>query len=383
MVDLSSNRLHNKIRTLKSGGALLKTSRVTILIAALSLAVLVGCVESKSPEASFSPSTSPLEEKSLPPVFNNMNLLRGAYRSGMCFVDDATRFILGTLPEQLDAEFNDLAMNSGYPTVPETLTAYKVIRPGVDATYAQDLAKRLGFSQYPMFFSTDKTYRSYLGDVGNDPVVSIYPDGSISIWWDRTRQKPQSLPSDQECVEIAREWLTSHGLYPDNVVDVQASPRITHLMTGRVESEYTSAIAISFHIGFDGLEIFGMGAYLVIGESGKILEAHINAPKFEPYSVLEVQTPQWAISTFKEYMLNPDKFRVDSPRCLIREINRFVEINRMTLQYFPMQSLDESQPAFLQPIYVLEGIGRNAPDLNWDSFVGGVDAASSRLATSE
>lgn len=357
--------------------------RLELITVFLSLLVLgsiasVSCDNSSPAATSENTSSLMLEEKSLPPVFIDINLLRGKYHETLYFTNGYSQLVFGSLPTVLDTEFAELSVNSSLPVVPEKLTAYKIIRPVVDETYARNLSKHLGFNDPPQFYDTDNTYRVYDGDPydDNSPVLSIYQEGTIAIYYTKNKQQPLNLPSDQECIDIARKWLESYGLYPEGVINTTASPDIVYIMSGRTESQYTAATSVSFIIGLDGYELFGMGAYFLIGENGKILEVHINTPEFEPYCYVKIQKPDLALNKFQDYLHNPSKFRADTPDCLIRNINRYISVNNISLKYFGMLSQDDTQTVYAQPIYVLEGEGRNEPELLWGHLTGMVDAVS-------
>jgi hypothetical protein len=355
----------------------LKLTIVFLNVLVLTSVAFISCDNSSTPLIHENTSLT-LEEKSLPPVFSDINLLRGEYRETLHFSNGYSQLVFGSLPRILEAEFAELSVNSTLPVVPEELIAYKVIRPVVDETYAYDLSQRIGFSDPPQFYDTDKTYRVYDGDPydDNSPVFSVYQDGTIVIYYTRIKQQALSLPSDQECIDIARKWLESCDLYPKNVIDIKTSADIMHIMRGSTESQYTAGTSVSFIIGLDGYELFGMGAHFLIGENGKVLEVHINAPEFESYCYVRVRKPDLVLNTFQNYLNNPPKFRADTPECLISNINRYILVNNVSLKYFSMISADDNVTAYAQPVYVLEGVGRNKSELSWDHLTAAIDAVS-------
>src|ERR1035437_6190478 len=214
----------------------------------------------------------------VPPVFSNIELLRGRYSETLHFTNTNSRLVFGSLPTQLNAEFEELSLNSDLSDPPDKLTAYKVNRPSVDEIYARELASRLGFNgdltedtklKYP-------DYRFHNGPASDStsPVLSIFKDGSISLWNNSRYSIPPVLPSAQQSIDIARGWLNTHNLYPKGEIDIEASPKIMYVMRGRIQSQYVYATSVSFIMRLDGYELFGMGAYFGIGENGKLLKAH-------------------------------------------------------------------------------------------------------------
>ncbi|MBA7649815.1 hypothetical protein ES703_57614 [subsurface metagenome] len=358
-----------------------KLSSIALFLSVLVLGsiVPVSCDSSPSPASSEKSSPLILEEKSLPPVFSDYDHLHGSYFRTLYFPISYSHLVFGSPPSQSDSDFAELTVNASLPDIPDKLIAYKVIRPVVDETYARNLSQRLGFNDPLQFNSTHNTYQVYRGSPSDDdsPVLLIREEGSIAIHYDRRLNiYPLSLPSNIECIDIARKWLESYDLYPQNVVSITASPYIVAMMSGSKESQHTVATSVSFNIGLDGYELFGMGAFFFIGEKGKVLEVHINAPEFEPYSYVKVQKPELALSILQDYLNNPSKFRADTPECLIRDIKRYVTIKSVSLKYFGMISPNHTQAVHAQPIYVLEGEDKDKPELPWETFTAIVDAVS-------
>jgi hypothetical protein len=60
---------------------------------------------------------------------------------------------------------------------------------------------------------------------------------------------------------------------------------------------------------------------------------------------------------------NPSKFGPNSSACLTQPANRFMTIERISLKYLAVIGNDSTQPVYAQPVYILEGQGRNKPGL--------------------
>jgi hypothetical protein len=140
--------------------------------------------------------------------------------------------------------------------------------------------------------------------------------------------------------------------------------------------QFTQAISVSFKTGLDGYELYGMGAYISIGEGGRVLETYINTPQFQPYSLVPVEPPDMALSTFQDYLNYPTQFWADVPLCLVTNPTDYMKLTGMSLKYFCMPALDNIMPTFAQPVYVIAGEGRNQPDQPWSVLTGQVDGVA-------
>ena len=301
-------------------------------------------------------TTPVLEEKTLPPVFSDINVLKNKYWANLIFPPIGT----SNTSENDYLPFTpvELPGNSSPSTVPDKLIAYKVIRPVVTKDYASNLASRLGFRG--KINRSDNTYintYSYILNTGTtdiDPAMSISGDGRIEVSYDRS-VSGSSPPSDQECIESARKWLNTYGLYPKGVVNVEVLPCVREVYRDAPEgltfSSYTYATTVIFSMTLDGYELFGMGAILTIGSDGKVREALINAPEFKPYCYVNVKQPEAAYSTLQDYVQNPAKFEADAPECMTGGLNPPMQIKNVSLKYFAMLAADTSKPVYAQPVY--------------------------------
>jgi hypothetical protein len=338
-----------------------------LVLAGLSLSA---CGTASDPTIAAVPTTPALEERELPPVFSNMDLLRPAYRRS-CVSSDAHLF--GSLPRMTDT-FQEMALPAIQPSVPNRITAYRIIRPEVDEEFVRTLAKRLGLPTAVHYAETDKTYRIYLGE--EPAVLWVYSDGHTVINFNKDVYKEAvNLPPDEKCIEIARAWLNTHDLYPGNVMDIRVSPVTGAVMHGYEEREFVTGTAIIFQIGLENCELYGMGANIVIGDEGEILRADINAPEFEPYSYVRLITPEDALATLEAGLRDPESLRLDSPVCLVNYIYAFNRLDKVSLQYIAMQSQDGGQ-AYAQPVYIVEGQGRYKDGAKWVDYIFAVDAAA-------
>jgi len=315
--------------------------------------------------------------KPLPPVFEGAHLYHDHYfsRSTAAY----TCITPGHQPHAYEEGWpSEVNLNTDLPDAPAKLTVYKIIRPVVDEDYARDIAQRLDYNENLIETMDNSSYphNGYRFFKGTKALL-IYEDGTVSISDTDFPMKPSSLPTDQECINIAREWLESHGFYPENVIDVETSPIIIHVAQGLTFSKFTAATGITFRIGIDGYELYGMGACVLVGEGGEIIKVMIKTPEFEKYSTVSVQQPEAALSNFRGYLDNPQQFWADTPECLIDNLSPIMSIDSASLMYFCMLNDDITQPTYAQPVYFFEGQGYKEDGSEAYSFTGRVDAVDS------
>jgi len=328
---------------------------------AISGLACIGCEEEKEED----------EEKTLPPVFKDAHYFRD-HSSTTLNLPRVYKCITRPYDEVPQA---DLDIDADLPDMPDELTVYSIIRPTVDEDYAIKVAGQLGFNGEPE--EIDSSYFPLNGFrfwEGQQALI-IYKDGSIAIYYVTDPGRPSSLPSDQECIDIAQEWLEDHELYPENVISISASPIILFVSKGiDVLYEFTRNISVSFTMGIDGYEVLGMGAYVAIGENGEILQVYINAPEFKKYSTVSLRRLNTALETFEDYLDYPQLFYADTPKCLIDRVSPNMSVTDISIKYFCMLSEENALPTFAQPILVLEGRAYHEDYSDSSTFTGRVDA---------
>lgn len=109
------------------------------------------------------------------------------------------------------------------PDFPSEATIYRVIKPKVDDIYAANMAQQLGFDGELIPLNPGETREVYTY-INETHRLEIGLDGSILLSKDTDLQLPQSLPSEQDCIAIAKRWLTAHNMYSENIVEVETKP---------------------------------------------------------------------------------------------------------------------------------------------------------------
>jgi hypothetical protein len=263
----------------------------------------------------------------------------------------------------------DIQLTAPFPVVPASLVVYQIT--GVDDTRALNIAKSFGLENSPVPLKGGK--RQVYSYAAHGEVLEINLDGHLRLYQqNRSVDIPVSLPSEDECVDIARNYLSSKGLLPKNILQIKTGVSKT-LGTAQKGSpaatEVHLQITVSCVTGMNGYALYGAGPGVTIGNQGKVIELNYFQSELNEYGLVNLKTPGAAYSMLTEYLKDPSFNPVHADECLTnwRGFQRLT-IGSITLQY--------SSPNlwYLQPVYVLEGdvylVGQPDPE----HFLAVVDA---------
>ncbi len=189
------------------------------------------------------------------------------------------------------------------PSLPATLPAYTVITPVVNSQYAWGIAQTLGFEEDDAMFSPGEVREVYT--YRNDKAtLEIEGDGYINFYSDYDSSKPENLPTDEECIDIATDWLLSCNMYPENIVSTNVSNFIEveeYDTSSHTSIKYTVAKSVAFYVG---LNDYGSSFSLsvVIADNGKIIKAQADFINYEEYTTVSIITPEEAIGIIESYL---------------------------------------------------------------------------------
>ena len=296
---------------------------------------------------SVSNNSTTLALVEVPPVFEG-SYSAGAYR-------------LQPTEVELDTDLTDM---------PEQLIAYQVITPEVNDQYAKNLANKLGFfNEWPLYGSKRVAY-TYTRD---NEYLEIGLEGGISFRQDiQISDIPQQLPSDQDCIEIARHWLETNNLYPSNVARVQVgyglSVASVDSQTGEAGLPVYYSKRVNFIVSVEDYELSSSGANVLVNDKGKVIQASVITTQFQKYGLVHLKTPQFAFDILKRYLTRVTPIAEEVPECMYNINGTRVSIKNLSIQYARTYKTD-----YLLPIYVFEGDAfREKPEP--EKFIGKVDA---------
>ncbi len=263
----------------------------------------------------------------------------------------------------------EIILNTELPSFPATLPVYTVITPVVNSQYAWSIAQTLGFEEDDAMFSSGEVKAVYTYQNDN-ATLEIEDDGYINFYSDYDSSKPENLPADEECIDIAAEWLQSCNMYPENITSINVSNFIEveeYDTSSHTSIKYTVAKSVVFYVG---LNDYGnsFSVSVVIADNGKIINAQADFVNYKEYTTVSIITPEEAIDIIERY-LEGTMEKTASLRCLANYSDfHQLTINKISIQY------SKGAGNFAQPIYLIEG---TASYEGWDGtneFRGRVDA---------
>jgi hypothetical protein len=340
-----------------------------ILIASISLLVLLGSGLLTSCTKSLNQGTA---EASTP-------VLEGITQSGQETAGTLPYVFEGVMqPGVENAPPVEVVLETELPVVPEKVPIYQV--QTVDEEYVYALAKRLGFNYKPSQPTGSSMHYTFLQDRDYEPGIVISPIGSSSIqvyqngslrFFTRTSYKGDvNLPSFDEAVKIATDWLTSRDLYPPNVTNVVkgGGTFIGRAIEPDITIQYTMIVQFKTSVG--DFDAYSPGASVEVGDNGKIVRAWVNMTQLKEYGAVNTKTPEAALNLLKACLASPLADPPEAKETLInqRSFDKLT-VTRVTLQY-------ASGGGYLQPIYVFEGSAYSEKQPNLDAFRGKVDAVA-------
>jgi hypothetical protein len=251
----------------------------------------------------------------------------------------------------------ELESQANFDALPEVIDIYRIVQPKIDYDRACKIAKQAGFDEPVMLHERYGYYYIESSEHGRYP-FTIYQNGKIGIYYGR-HNFSSGVPPDEDCIHLAENWLELHDFFPTapiEVIDTQTSHYITIWMAGREQREQHTETVVTFLLGVDGYELYGMHLMVSIGGDGNISEIYINAPSLEKYTAINIKEPELALDSLQRYLQYPPDFFGYLPECQIDHIERKMTITEVTLNYFPNINWPFIQPSYFQPVYIFKGL---------------------------
>jgi hypothetical protein len=253
----------------------------------------------------------------------------------------------------------EVSLSINMPVFTDELMVYKVIRPIVNDSYAAQIAQRFGFSGEPLPSVGERMVYTFLS---GDDTLEIGLDGNIAFHKAHASTSVSAIPSPDACIDIARDWLVSMALYPDDVVEIETAPYLE--ADGQV-----LATGVMLTLGIEDYALSGVGAYVAVGEGGAIIKATINALNVEPDSMTKLKSAETALNLLKAFLASPNANPPEAKEVLTNwRAFDYLGITNVTLQYHYIQG------DYILPKYVFEGEASYKSRSNIERFKGQVDA---------
>jgi len=259
-----------------------------------------------------------------------------------------TQFGVRNVPE------HDVILEASMPSVPKELMVYRVLKPDVDEKFASRIADNFGFNGELVPTKSGEPRMAYV--FTNDThILEVELDGSIRLY---RKNLPESgeLPTEEECITIAENWLRSHGIY-------SADLKLAGVGISLIRNGKPAAVGVRFMRSIDGIPIRNAIAYVSVTYDGLIQEVMLTIYDAKPYAAFKLKTPDTALKILKAYLDSGGITPEGQPReCIANYIlfKRLI-VRNVTLEYFLGKE-------YVQPVYVFQG------EADGEEFTGIVDA---------
>lgn len=173
-------------------------------------------------------------------------------------------------------------------------------------------------------------YVSYLNTKHTDETNSIYD--------------PTELPSDEEAIQIATEFLKDRNLFPEDAVPVE----VEHIKTERLNNKDNSKsvvwekLAVWFGGSLNNIKVSGRSIRVLINADGEIIGYDANWRNYEPDKEYQIKTAGMA---FDELKTRGVAVGINEPE--------MVSIDQVELAYNSMPGAYVEK--YLDPVYVFRG----------------------------
>ncbi|MDD5401925.1 MAG: hypothetical protein PHU52_01470 [Dehalococcoidales bacterium] len=265
----------------------------------------------------------------------------------------------------------DIELNTTLPELPDKLPVYKVVKPNVDDVFAADMAESLGFNVEPEPLNGEErevyTYKQ------DGKTLEINLDGSIAFYGEDDLPKPENLPSEQECIDIAKDWLNRYKLYPSGDVSVETSTYAEveewDTSTGQILHTHIAGILVKFKVDVGQYGLYSGGASIAIGDNGEILKVTVDAPILEEYTSASMNSAEEAFNLLSAYLSSPVAAPAQARECLanMRAFSS-LELNQISISYQYTASKE-----YALPILVFKGKAYDDYTPGYEEFIARVD----------
>ena len=202
---------------------------------------------------------------------------------------------------------SEIALGTALPRYPEQTMVYTMVDTVISKDDALKIAEKFGMSG-PVEESGGRIKRYVVKD---EPYTFEIEEesGYMTYTWDDRysgvdpRDRPENLPTDEECRKIAESFLTSHDLMPEGAVFSSVSQggrRIFSNHAGGAPIVTYEDRDVLFSDTLSGYPVAGSGIRVTIGGGGDILEVTKRWRDVEPYKEFPILSPEEAIEELKQ-----------------------------------------------------------------------------------
>jgi hypothetical protein len=269
-----------------------------------------------------------------------------------------------------------------FPKLPDSVPIY-LIEP-VTENQVIALARRLGFNgvlkkpsvaEAPYIFAEGLDSENRV--VSETRTLEIKQDGYLHLRLKETDVggSAPELPSFDEAAQIAKDWLISNNLYPQNVTSIEKGGGAVGRTFNTETSEMGESIPYSMIIKFKtslplDIENYTSGASVAIGKNGTILDVYAHIETIKESGTVKLKDLNVAFNLLKAQLASSlaDQNKAKESVINMRAFER-LSVTQITLQYIKGKK-------YIQPIFVFQGNAYSQGNAKVDNFVGKIDAVS-------
>jgi hypothetical protein len=249
--------------------------------------------------------------------------------------------ISGIAPVMGDVPSVDFKLAAPLPDLPDKLPVYKMIKPEITEDYVKALAAKFGLlgdiSEGTWnYLVSDNLTRTYLEVYKASGTIRYYRLSYFEMRSESIAKNPPVLPSEEEALKIATDYLVERDLMPKGDVAYKVEVGERHIVPLH--------LLVSFRHAF---QLIGPGAVhgVRIGDGGEVVEVFINPtnplvlPSLEEAAAKPVRQVYQEMQTAKHYSA--------SSQC------RKAIIDNVSVAYW-IESENIGQD-YMAPVYVFRG----------------------------
>lgn len=239
------------------------------------------------------------------------------------------------------------------PKVPENMMVYRTVDPKISREDVMRLMKA-----FDLEGRVDEREKQFLVKTG-DRVLELFkePGTGYIRFSDNARltmeEEAENLPSEEEAVKRAQDFLKKNGLLPDNTAfrGVRYYEFATYDSIGKTTSEGKSGLAVGFGFQIEGIKVEGPGAKagVVFGRDGQIIGASRIWREIRPDKEMKIINPEEAFSIFKQRW-PMEGAPEELPRA---EIRTEVNISEVYVAYYAEPGCIPQ--SHVEPVYLFKG----------------------------
>jgi hypothetical protein len=266
--------------------------------------------------------------------------------------------------------YNDIVpstieLDTVLPMAPDKLIIYKVIP--VDYDYAKDIALKLGFSSlYELTEESDSNSENgqAYNAVEGDSILTVSYNGYFSAQYEDLPfdATDASVLSEEECIDIAQEWLYTKGLYPESVTRITTGTML-QVSTFNIETGYQSentvlTYGVSFFTKIGDYEASLPTVFVEIDTDGTIIGVDLHAQQLEEIGYVTIIDAEKALDILTGVLTNEVENSPKISGCLINrgDFNDLV-INEVSIQYTKSGNYIQPTYYFCGTAYYDDGLG--------------------------